>query len=457
FQGTAGVGTRENVVYAATNDGLLHAFWGDETKLENNERWALLPPAVMPNLASSYPSSHEFLLDGPPIVKDVVWDRINTMTPPWHTMLVAGFGSANTIPGYYAVDVSVPAAGGLNPMSGTVPPDSTYPPAGPVLRWQLTTVPSTNYPIFAKHSATPAIATLYVNPDGNGARDIGVAILPGGQDGPPTTSSASGAQCQRYSNFLTGKYTDSAPVGGVFPARTGVRCWGPNQTTVDQVNGRAITIVRIDTGEILRVFTREPELKSEFPGDTVLAAGRVTDVPFDSPMTGTPIVYPYRVGTDTTKIFVGDADGTIWRLDVSDSDPSKWTGGLYLDAYNTQVDTNATAWADGEPFQVDPALSLDSAGELVLDAATTSTDSYDTNGIYFVYSLTEKVQGTTPGLHAWVNWYIGSPLTKTGTALMGLGERVSGPMTVFNSTLYFATYAAASPPAPPASSCNGGT
>ena len=62
-------------LYAATNDGLLHAFWADETKKENNEMWAMLLPAAMTHVLSTYPSSHEFLLDGSPIVKDVVWDR----------------------------------------------------------------------------------------------------------------------------------------------------------------------------------------------------------------------------------------------------------------------------------------------------------------------------------------------------------------------------------------------
>jgi hypothetical protein len=60
-----------------------------------------------------------------------------------------------------------------------------------------------------------------------------------------------------------------------------------------------------------------------------------------------------------------------------------------------------------------------------------------------------------------VNWYLGSPLspppsttfppspqaTLAAPALLP-GERVSGPMTVFNGVLYFATYAAAPAPAP---------
>ncbi len=102
-----------------------------------------------------------------------------------------------------------------------------------------------------------------------------------------------------------------------------------------------------------------------------------------------------------------------------------------------------------------PTLSTDTAGNVVLNAATGVTDTFDSTGIEFVYSITEKVQGDTSGqkLRAFVNWYMGTPLTPSTTftppaspedtatspAFLA-GERVSGPMVVFNGTLYFATY-----------------
>ena len=442
--------TRKQVVYVATNDGLLHAFWADETKLENNELWAMLPPAVMPNLQPTYPSSHSLLLDGSPIVKDVVWDRTVIAGNPtvWHTMLVASFGSANR--GYYAVDVTNPDASKLT--SGAVPQYTPTPgPPGPVLRWQITTMPATNFPIFGQHAATPAITTLYMNPgDGGGAREIGVAILPGGSDPAPTTA----AECKRAA-----KISDSQPIGS-YAYRQNVRCWGGTGQPTDPVNGRSLAIVRIDTGEIMQVFMRKTDLAS-YKNDTLLAANRIIDTPLDSPMTGTPLVYPGDVGSSSTKVFVSDADGTIWKFDLSNTDPTQWTGELYLDLYNQTVDTNATSWSDGQPLQVSPTVALDPLGEVVINAATGQTDTFDSNGIEFVYSITEKVQGTQPKLRAFVNWYIGSPLatppsvtfppspqaTVTSPGLMA-GERVSGPMTVFDGKLYFATYAAS--PTPPA-------
>jgi type IV pilus assembly protein PilY1 len=421
---------RKQVVYASTNDGLLHAFWADEDKLENNELWAMVPPAVLSNLYYSYPSSHLFLLDGPPVTKDVVWDRNATTTDAtvWHTMLVSGYGGY--YPGYYAVDITNPDASGLG--NGSVPADPK--PPGPVFMWQLTKLPSSTYQVFGKYSATPTITTLFVDPgDGKGAREIGVALLPGGKDSGPTSPTTS---CARAT-----KRTDSAPPGD-WIARSAVRCWGANQKSADPVNGRALAVVRLDTGEILRVFARAVDVAIT---DPLSMRQRIIDTPLDSPMTGTPIPFPVDVGTDATKVFVGDEDGTLWRFDLSNSDPSKWFGELYLDLYNTKVDTNTTAWNEGQPLQVNPVLSLDTAGNLVLNVATGTTDQYDTNGIDVVYSVTERVQGSPAKLRAAVNWWMGpNVLGITGAGVLHAGERVSGPMTVFNGTFYFATYDAGS-------------
>jgi type IV pilus assembly protein PilY1 len=450
FQGTWQ--GRKSVAYVATTDGLLHAFWSDETKLENNELWAMLPPAVMPNLYPSYPSSPALLLDGSPIVKDVAWDRnvTNAVDPTvWHTMLVAGFGPNNR--GYYAVDVTNPDASMLT--SGSYPPDS--PAGGPHLRWQLTTMPATNFSVFAAHSATPAITTLFMDPDGSGAREIAVAILPGGADGAPTTSATSGAPCARAAK--TAAQISQPPSGYDF--RPSVRCWGNSSppAATDPVNGRAVAIVRVDTGEIVRVFERKADAMAA-TSDTLLngTPSRVIDTPLDSPMTGTPLVFPGDVATNATKAFVSDADGTIWRFDLSSSDPSKWVGSLFLDLYNKGVTNAATAWSDGQPLTVTPTLSTDTSGNVVIDAATGVTDTFDSNGIEFVYSITEMAQGTTTqSLLASVNWYMATPRTAASTTSFTPpatpednastpaflpGERVSGPMVVFDGKLYFSTY-----------------
>jgi type IV pilus assembly protein PilY1 len=490
--------TRETMVYAATNDGLLHAFWADECTQESNERWAFVPPAVMPNLKSSYPSNHEFLLDGSPITKDVVFDRktanaVAADSSVWHTVLLAGFGAFQQ--GYYALDVTNPSnlgfQNGAPDYAGKKPPpmkdSSTGLEPGPLFLWQLTTVPTGDFPIFASQGATPAIATLNFDPgDGAGARDIGVAILPGGTNGPPASPTACAREQQ---NLPTSPGTNAAPDPPAtakfrFPARSSVRCWGSGSSPspADLVPGRALTIARLDTGEIVRVFGRangapfhyQASSQNDFINhpaghqDALWKAGRVNDVPLDSPLTGTPIVYPSDVGSVASKVFIGDEDGTIWRFDLSDKNPANWYGELFLDLYNTDVDTSTTSWQDGQPFRVDPVLSHDTNGNLVLNVATGtgSEVAFDTSGTYYLYSINENIvgSGTTAKARAYVNWFL-PPAAPSGSTTDGgppqvtspptPGERAAGPMAVFNSTMFVSTFAAPTSGSTSSTACAG--
>jgi type IV pilus assembly protein PilY1 len=441
---------RDNLVYTATTDGLLHAFWSDVSSLTNNEEWAFLPPAVMPQLQAAYPGSNLFLLDGTPIVKDVVWDRQQgaSLTPnksnPWRTTLVASFGPSQQ--GFYALDVTSPtfadaAASALPPnapneniLTGSQLPNKAY---GPVFLWQLTKVPSTNVPLFGAHGATPAITQVAITESDGNVHEVGVAILPGGLDKTPTSQ----PKCPRYNTNK--KITDDwGPTAG--GARADVRCWGSTGTVTDYVVGRSVTVVRLDTGEVLATFMRKDDTAT-FPNDTLLKNSRIVDTALDSPMTGTPAVYPSMVGTDALRFFVADIDGTIWRFDISNSDPTKWKGKLFYDLYGSPSDSVTDDWASGQPVALPLVTSLDRQGRVVVHAASGSQDNFDQTGPNNLVSLTETVSGTPADFHASVNWYIGSPpVAGANGGIMDVGERVSGPMTVFNGTLYYTTFSAGS-------------
>src|SRR5262249_21605028 len=91
----------------------LHAFKAvEETTGADHELWSFVPPAVLPRIQSNYPAGNQILLDGTPVVGEVVWDRapgdtdVGAATPPgakWHTTLVAGLGQLG---GYYALNVT---------------------------------------------------------------------------------------------------------------------------------------------------------------------------------------------------------------------------------------------------------------------------------------------------------------------------------------------------------------
>lgn len=458
---------RRPTMFVASADGVLHAFkaLANQTFDPNDfELWAFVPPAVLPKLASNYPTGQQILLDGTPVVKDTVWDRkpadpVNA--DQFHTTLVAGMGAGG--PGYYALNVSDADCGGITNTSACQ--GAAYKPAatkaeafaakGPHFLWQLTDVEKLSSGIdpakptrrardgaqlvalFGKESGTPAITTLQVDPgDGGGARQIGVAILPGGIDGTPVK----GAQCKRAldggaaTSFTEADYDVSLDNG--MRRRTFVRQWGT--TCAAPVPGRGVTIVRLDTGEIIRHFGRTTQ---DVPGRL---ATKTTDSPFDSPVVGTPIVYPNLIGATAQKAFVGDADGTVWRLDLSSSDPTKWRVNLFQDLISTNLPAPAPGAAESQPINIPMVLSLDPTGGIVLNVATGDQENLVvTTEKNYIYSIQEQRPINSALPKSLVRWY--KPLAAA--------ERVTGPMTVFDRTLYFSTY---KPAVPVANSCSEG-
>ena len=97
-------------------------------------------------------------------------------------------------------------------------------------------------------------------------------------------------------------------------------------------------------------------------------------------MTGTPVVYPSGVGVVAQAAYIGDADGTMWRFDLSDPNPRNWTGAIFADAYSQKADgasndvypTTSTDFnaLDSEAISIEPQLALDPSANLVMDFAT---------------------------------------------------------------------------------------
>lgn len=396
---------RPHMLYTSTIDGLFHAFKvgaNDPTdtfkvnKLENNELWAFIPPAVLPRLPGQYPSNHSLLLDGAPVIKDVVATQIGTSElysyertlsgaregkSSWRTVMVQAFGGLRG--GYFALDVTEP-----------VRKDGA---GGPQFLWQLTTDDKGNA-LFGNSGVTPLITTLFFK-DGDQNKEVAVAVLPGG------SGSKSNAEANRSGNDdLQGNGSPRSSVNGY-----------------DEVGGRSLTIVRLDNGEILRTFRRE---KTELPA---AMQDRVNVANLDSPIVGEPVAYPGAAGAVADRIFVGDQDGALWRVDVSDVDPSKWTMRLFYDAYTGK------AWDAGQPIVTPPVLSSDLAGNITVAFSTGDQEvlTGDASVQNFVVSLTENADGTSK-----LNWY---------KQLDRSGERVTGPMTLFNEVLYFASFAPADP------------
>jgi len=396
---------RPPVLYTSTTDGQLHAFKVDKSpadkddtftidKKVNNELWAFFPPAALPRIAAQYPSSEQVILDGAPVVKNVVFSRNDAeaknggAVAKWRTVLVSGFGGGG--PGYFAVDITNPV-----PKTGDAK-------TGPKMLWQLTT-DDTGQRLFGKRSGTPAIAMLFFSVSGEAPQEYAVAILPGGESDGPTTGA-----CPQLG---TSDLVDPAR-----PPRKQVRCWANDAA-------RSLTVVRLDTGEVVRSFRGE----SDGPA-SVLARSRDSQnrfTPVNAPISGQPVIFPATTGAVADRAFVGDRDGMLWRVDLSSQDPRQWTMKLFFDAYT------GPAFDAGQPISTPPVLSVDRVGNVTVAFSTGDQETFlATTGMQnFLWSLLEQ-SGASPAFQSKVLW------SKTLTD----GERVSGPMSLFSSTLFYTTF-----------------
>ncbi len=92
---------RSGTIYAAANDGMLHAF----NAANGEELWAYVPRITMKKLpvqaSVNYGTNHQYTVDGSPEVSDV------QIGGEWRTVLVAGLNAGGR--GYYALDITDPA------------------------------------------------------------------------------------------------------------------------------------------------------------------------------------------------------------------------------------------------------------------------------------------------------------------------------------------------------------
>jgi type IV pilus assembly protein PilY1 len=113
---------RPTMVYAAANDGMLHAFVGTSGVDGGLEQFAYIPSALFQGptgtpqvnglVALGNPNfAHHDYVDATPAAFDIDLNRTNGNTsgsPNWHTLLIGGLGKGGA--SYYALDVTNPAA-----------------------------------------------------------------------------------------------------------------------------------------------------------------------------------------------------------------------------------------------------------------------------------------------------------------------------------------------------------
>lgn len=101
---------RKNMVYAAANDGMLHAF----NAATGREEWAFIPTAVLPQMSrqanKNFTENFRYLLDASPIAADIcpLAPASTCSKSEWRTILIGGLAGGGRQ--YYALDITDPDA-----------------------------------------------------------------------------------------------------------------------------------------------------------------------------------------------------------------------------------------------------------------------------------------------------------------------------------------------------------
>lgn len=381
---------RPTVLYAGTHDGLIHAFRVDNFNGEGacegqlpaqsddevgEELWSVMPQHLL-KASHGLVGAYRFLMDGQMRLSDVLLVRANpteseAKDEALNWRSVLTTGYGDGGRGYIALDVT-------NALDG------------PNIMWEIDNTQRCRngncYPAdggvfsddFSKLGLTkgrPAYGTAFLD-----NREVAIAVLPGGDD--PQDASAPEA-------------------------------------------GRVVYIVRLDTGEKVAEFSN--------------TSGNVYDLGGGSPnldyhFTGSPAIYSNVPGVVSTRAFVGDAGGRLWRIDMRPTDPDDWKMELFFDTYEDGP-LSAEESSDRQPILGAPALALNSSnGHLAVVFGNGGIDHIRTasRSEVGVFSVSETLDGGLNNISATMNW----------VQKLEDNERLTGEAVIFNKSSYFTTYLA---------------
>ena len=497
-------GERATMLYVATLDGLLHAvhagpntaagdrgirrrtFTGVDTTAASavadasgappqREAWAYAPEMLRRQYYVNL-GRQPNLLDGTPVVAEVrlchqdpslnqneqacgaataASGAGGSVVPPaeqWRSVLVQGAGQSGS--GYFALDVT--QSGGL--IDGTVGsmPD-------PIPLWEfdfdwerLQLAAMRENSTEARYAYDTAVENPAPPIPTGGASDC--ASLPttgpfrvndleelpylGMSVGEPAIGTvaldgvAAGRRVQRPVAVF------SAGLSGALPSPS-ARGRIPNDCLSEARRGRALYIVDLQTGSMLRRFVDyyDPKLSKSYR--------------FQGELVGTPVLHDGRAGVVASRGYVGDAAGRLFRIDLSDTDPINWRMELMYDpCEDTQLKSGAgiddadcellttnelrTARRPFGPASFRPKVALDRDRSVVVVYGLGERGDSSTAGqVQAMIALRETPEdaATEPRARQIV-WRTAFPEDSS----QPLREKLTGEPVIFNFGVYFTTY-----------------
>ena len=372
--GEAGAGLpvseRPRVLYTATLDGILHAFITDDFPLNDPVYKA------GEELWGFIPPALLKMLEGNLSGPKILFDGTPVIREVYDARTDGRIGS----PDPFRTVLVVGIRGAAN---GYIALDITDPLEAPKFLWQF--VDSR----LGRTAAEPTIAQVRVN-----GVSRAVALLPGGEGDLSEAQGAAGCP----------KRIPTAMASGTPAARASGRCW--------KDRGRHLFAVDIATGEVIRHFT---------------------PTEFSAPLTGGISVFNGQISAVATRGFVTDADGTLYRIDLTGETAADWKVEPFYDLFHYRDHTG------GQPAYHAPVVTIDEGGNTVILVGTGNIDMLtDPSARNVVASLTERRrEGEANAYEAELNWEI----------QLDPGELVTGPLELFAGQVFFGVFQPTSDPA----------
>ncbi|TXD37412.1 hypothetical protein FRC96_08330 [Lujinxingia vulgaris] len=465
---------RRTMLYVSTLDGQLHAIHTGEDEVkgrdlpaslnttvterdnvpakDQREAWAYVPFSLHRSLQPNRLRAAQ-LMDGSPVVGDIrlchanpalnsnlqacgAWTGQVPKAAQWRTVLLQGMGGVGE--GYFALDVTRTG-------SATEAPD-------PIVLWEFSRE-------WEEHQLAELDTWRYA-PEDLSAYDseldtcrtaledsaVGSALcgLFGCDDDDEDTPSpwelgflgtsvsdpAMGMAAMRLGDSATAALQRPIAVfgAGLAPERNEAPL-----SCVQDITGRAIYIVDLQTGMIIRRFV---DYRDE-DGDMQR---------FPSQMIGSPALYSDSPGDVATRGFIGDANGRMFRIDMTRPDPREWEVQLFFDPAEQDspwmIDLNAEYGTDVfGPAAYRPALYMNENRNLVVVYGLgTPGETSETNTVQAVIAIEEDfkvVEVTTGGVQQTVDEIVPTPLWRY---FLEPRERLTGEPVVFDGDVFFTAY-----------------
>lgn len=203
-----------------------------------------------------------------------------------------------------------------------------------------------------------------------------------------------------------------------------------NEDCADEIAGRAIYVVDLQSGQLIRRFIGP----DEFDGDALDEDDEI----FPGEITGTPVLSGANPADLSTRGFIGDEDGRMYRIDLSDPDPEEWEVSLFYDP-DEAGHINLSDFDEPGPAAYQPAVTVRGTNrDLVLSyglADRGDTASGETRQA--IITLQEQYTFDTDDEEFDVD---AQPLWIEEFGGTNENERLTGPPLIFDNDVFFTTY-----------------